>query len=126
MSRENGGGMNIPICIRDGCETGVIQIGNFRFEIDLGELLTFVEYARLEMRDSLLCNRNSLDNSLLCMKEALQIEMRNSKLPTESDTAKNLKRWQETGCGGYTNLDEAWKAIGQAGGNDFRLPWRRT
>ena len=116
--------MNIPICVRDGCKTTTIEIGDFQFEIDLGELLTLFEYARLEMRDSCLRNRDSLTNSLHCMNEALRLEMRGTS-QTKSEAAANLKRWQETGCGGYTNLKEAWKVLGQAGMDDFRLIWEK-
>ena len=118
--------MHIPVCVYDGTKTTGIEIGDFRFEIDLGTLLTFFEYARLEMRDSCLCNRAILSNTLHCMNEALRLEMRGAKSQTESEAAKNLKRWQETGCGGHTDLDEAWEALGKAGMDDFRLVWNRT
>lgn len=98
--------MNIPVCVRNGCETGNIQIGRFVFEMDLTELLEIVGAARLELRDSLLLNRDKLDTALRHMQEILHIEMRNSQKPTDSDNAKNLKRWQATGCGGYTNLNK--------------------
>jgi hypothetical protein len=97
--------MNIPICVRDGCETGIIRIGRFDFEIDLSELLEIVKAANLELRDSLLCNRDVLDNSLCCIRDILHIKMRTAPKPTDSDNAKNLKRWQDTGCGGHTDLD---------------------
>ena len=103
--------MNIPVCVRDGCETGNIQIGRFDFEIDLSELLEIVGAARLELRDSLLCNRDILDSSLRCMDEVLHIEMRTAPKPTDSDNAKNLKRWQDTGCGGHTDLDKIRASI---------------
>ena len=98
--------MNFPVCVRDGCVTGNIQIGRFDFEMDLTELLTIVEYARLEMRDSLICNRDKLDTALRHMQDILHIEMRTAPKPTDSDNAKNLKRWQDTGCGGHTDLDK--------------------
>jgi hypothetical protein len=117
--------MNIPICVRDGCKTGTIQIGDFRFEIDLGELLEIVQYARLEMRNSLLCNADSLSNSLHAMDQVLRLEMRDNST-TEEDNAKNLKRWQETGCGGHTDLKEVWKVLGEAGLDDWRLIWEKV
>lgn len=98
--------MRIPVCVRDGCQTGNIQIGRFDFEMDLTELLEIVGAARLELRDSLLCNRDKLDTALRCMEDVLHIEMRDSVRQTASEEAKNLKRWQETGCGGHTNLSE--------------------
>ena len=116
--------MNIPVCVYDGAKTTTIEIGDFRFEIDLDTLLTFFEYARLEMRNSCLCNKDSLDKSLHCMNEALRLERRGDT-QTASEAAKNLKRWQETGCGGHTNLKEAWKALGEAGMDDFRLIWEK-
>jgi hypothetical protein len=98
--------MNIPVCVRDGCETGFIQIGRFQFEIDLTKLLTIIGYARLEMRNSLICNRDQLDTALRCMEDILHIEMRIAPKPTDSDDAKNLARYQNTGCGGHTDLDK--------------------
>jgi len=117
--------MQVPVCVYDGGRTTIIEIGDFRFEIGLDTLLTFFEYARLEMRDSCLRNRDALTNSLHCMNEALRLEMGRSKPQTESEMAENLKRWQETGCGGHTDLDEAWEALGKAGMDDFRVIWKR-
>jgi hypothetical protein len=119
--------MRIPICVYNGCKTTTVEIGDFQFEIGFDTLLTFFEYARLEMRDSCLRNRDSLTNSLHCMNEALRLEVRRQSYnpPTASENAKNLKRWQETGCGGHTDLDDAWEALGKAGMDDFRLIWKR-
>jgi hypothetical protein len=103
--------MNIPVCVRDGCETGTIQIGEFKFEIDLSELNDILVAANLELRESLLMNAAMLQNALQCMEEATFLTMRDSAKPTKSENAKNLKRWHETGCGGYQDLDEAWEAI---------------
>jgi hypothetical protein len=103
--------MNIPVCIRDGCETGTIQIGEFKFEIDLSELNDIVVAARLELRESLLGNAAMLQNALQCMEEAIFLTTTDRIRPTESDNAKNLKRWQETGCGGYQDLDEVQETI---------------
>ncbi len=103
--------MNIPVCVRDGCETGTIQIGEFKFEMDLSELNDIIVAARLELRESLLTNADMLLNSLHCMEKVMFLMMQNATEPTESDTAKNHKRWYETGCGGYQDLDEAWEAI---------------
>ena len=98
--------MNIPVCVRDGCETGNIQIGRFDFEIDLTELLEIIQAARWQLRNSLIGNHNILDSSLRCMEEILRIEMRIAPKPTSYDNAKNLARWQNTGCGGHNDLDK--------------------
>ena len=118
--------MNIPVCVRDGCQTGVIEIGDFRFEIDLTELQAIIVDARLEMRDSCLPNAPLLSDVLHCMDQKLILEMKHTKSQTESEMAKNLKRWQETGCGGHTNLDEAWVALGKAGMDDWRPIWKKA
>jgi len=96
--------MKIPVCVRDGSETGNIQIGRFDFEIDLTELLEIVQSAKWQLRNSTQGNHKMLDSSLRCMIEILHIEMRIAPKPTESDKAKNLARWQNTNCGGHTDL----------------------
>jgi hypothetical protein len=117
--------MNIPVCVRDGCKTATIQIEDFNFQIDLSELLEIVQYARLEMRESLLCNADLLMNVLHAMDQVLRLEMRDNSA-TKAETAKNLKRWQETGCGGHTDLKEVWKVLGEASLDDWRLPWEQV
>jgi hypothetical protein len=107
--------MNIPACVRDGCETATIEIGEFKFEIDISDLNNIIIAARLELQGSLLLNSEMLQDSLLCMEEVTYMVMTNSTRPTDSESAKNLKRWYETGCGGYQDLDEAWEAIRKEG-----------
>ncbi len=103
--------MNIPVCVRDGCEIGNITIGELKFEMDLSELNNIIVSARLGLRESLLTNAAMLRTALECMEEAISVTMQNSVRPATKEEMENWWRWHETGCGGYQNLEKAREAI---------------
>lgn len=114
--------MKIPVCVRDGSVPGIIKIGEFEFEIDLTELTTILEYARLEMSNSCLPHREMLREALLCMEEAAFWVDMNGVRATKEEDAKNLERMMDPNCqggyrsGGHNDLQEAWLAVEKIGG----------
>lgn len=109
--------MNIPICVRDGCETGIIKIGDLEFELDLTELNTIFEYAHMEMRRSRLSHRQLLMQALDCLEEYTCKRMEIGPRQSSEDMNRNLARYRKTGCGGHHNLKDAWRLIQKIGGN---------
>ena len=124
--------MKIPVCVRDGSVPGVIKIGEFEFEIDLTELSTILEYARLEMSDSCLPHRHMLREALMGMEAAaFRVEMNGVRATKEEDT-KNLDRFIDPDSqggwrsGGHHDLQEAWLALKKMGSSipsDVQFRW---
>ena len=101
------------ICRRDGEKPCYLEFAGVRIEIGIGELRHLLNCAAIELGDASGPLRRVLEEPVRLLVEACEIATTLAIAPSVEDADANRERWELTGVGGVTDLEELRDRVAQ-------------